>query len=305
MEIRAAGLTKRFGRVLAVDDLTFSVASGAVTGFIGPNGAGKSTTVRLMIGLDRSDGGGTTFDGEPYRSFDQPLRSVGVLLDAKALHPRRSARDHLRAVAITNGIAAARVDEVLGLVGLGDVAGRRAGGFSLGMGQRLGLALALLGDPPVLILDEPSNGLDPEGIVWIRKFMRFLADEGRTVFVSSHILSELGQIVDDIVVIGKGRLLASGTRAEVLGDSAASTVIVASPDAGRLAELVAERGGRVAEAEGPRLELAGIDAAVVGEVAAAAGIVLHELTPHEPSLEQAYLRLTGDEQEYRAPETRS
>jgi len=305
VEIQAEGLCKRFGRTLAVDGLTFAVRSGAVTGFIGPNGSGKSTTVRLMLGLDRPDTGRTTFDGMPYAAFRAPLRSVGVLLDAKAVHPRRSARDHLRTVAVTNGLSARRVDEVLGLVGLADVAGRRAGAFSLGMGQRLGLASALLGDPPVLILDEPANGLDPEGIVWIRQFMRYLADEGRTVFVSSHVLSELGQIVDDVVVIGKGRLLASGTREEVLGGAAESTVTVVSPDATRLAQLVAERGGRVDRSDGSQIELGGIEAPAVGELAAAEGIVLHELTPHEPSLEQAYLRLTGDEQEYRAGGTPS
>lgn len=305
VEIRVDALHKHFGPTIAVDDLTFTVRSGAVTGFIGPNGSGKSTTVRLMIGLDRPDTGRATFDGAPYASLTDPLRSIGVLLDAKAVHPRRSARNHLRTVAVTNGLSDHRVDEVLGLVGLSDVAGRRAGGFSLGMGQRLGLALALLGDPGVLILDEPANGLDPEGIVWIRKFMRHLADEGRTVFVSSHVLSELGQVVDDVVVIGKGRVLAAGTRDQVLGDLVESTVTAVSPDATRLGRLVAERGGRVDQADGSCIEMANIDAAVVGELAAAGGIVLHQLTTHEPSLEAAYLRLTEHQSEFRGGETPS
>jgi ABC-2 type transport system ATP-binding protein len=300
MEIRFEGLRKRFGRTAAVDDLSFAVRPGAVTGFVGPNGSGKSTTMRLALGLDRPDAGRVSFDGASYAQLTDPLRSVGALLEAKAVHPRRSARNHLRAIAATNRIPAARVDEVLALVGLADVAGRRAGGYSLGMGQRLGLALALLGDPPVLMLDEPANGLDPEGIVWIRRFVRFLADDGRTVLVSSHVLSELGQVVDDVVVIGTGRLLAAGTRTEVLGDAAGVTVV--SPDTDRLARLAVGRGARLERSHGSRLELVGIDAVAVGELAAANGVVLHELTPREPSLEQAFLRLTAGSQEFRAGE---
>ena len=218
---------------------------GAVTGFVGPNGAGKSTTMRVMLALDRADAGQATFDGHRYRELRDPMRSVGALLDAKAVHPRRSARNHLRVFAATNRIPDARVDEVLGLVGLADVATRRAGGFSLGMGQRLGLALALLGDPPVVILDEPANGLDPEGILWIRTFMRYLADQGRSVFVSSHLLSELGQVVDQLIVIGRGRLLAAGSLHDVLGTGGRDVVTVVSPDATRLRELITAAGAEV------------------------------------------------------------
>lgn len=300
MQIEVAGITKRFGSAVAVDDLSFSVRPGAVTGFIGPNGAGKSTTMRMMLALDRPDAGRATFDGLPYRQIRDPMRSVGALLDAKAVHPRRSARNHLRMYAASNGIPDSRVDEVIGLVGLADVASRRAGGFSLGMAQRLGLALALLGDPPVVILDEPANGLDPDGIIWIRTFMRYLADQGHSVFVSSHLLSELGQVVDDLVVIGKGRLLALGSLHDVLGTGGRDAVTVVSPDALRLAELVRDRGVIVATDDSNRIEVAGLDAVAVGELAAAHGIVLHELTPREPSLEDAYLRLTSDSREFRA-----
>ena len=302
MRIEVTGVSKRFGPAVAVDDLSFSVRPGAVTGFVGPNGAGKSTTMRVMLALDRPDSGRATFDGRPYRDLHEPMRAVGALLDAKAVHPRRSARNHLRMFAATNRIPDGRVDEVLGLVGLGDVATRRAGGFSLGMGQRLGLALALLGDPPVVILDEPANGLDPEGIIWIRTFMRYLADQGRTVFVSSHMLSELGQVVDELVVIGKGRLLASGSLHDVLGTGGRVAVTVVSPDAVRLAELVRARGATVTPDYGHRIDVSGLDARAVGELAAAHAIVLHELTPREPSLEDAFLRLTSDTQEFRAGE---
>ena len=302
MQIEVAGVSKRFGAAVAVEDLTFSVRPGAVTGFVGPNGAGKSTTMRVMLALDRADAGRATFDGRPYRQLREPMRSVGALLDAKAVHPRRSARNHLRMYAATNRIPDARVDEVVGLVGLADVAGRRAGGFSLGMGQRLGLAQALLGDPPVVILDEPANGLDPEGIIWIRTFMRYLADQGRTVFVSSHVLSELGQVVDELIVIGKGRLLASGSLHDVLGTGNRVAVGVVSPDAARLAGLVEGRGATATLGDANHLEVAGLDAPAVGELAAAHGIVLHELTPREPSLEDAFLRLTSETQEFRAGE---
>ncbi|MGZ8734004.1 MAG: ATP-binding cassette domain-containing protein [Acidimicrobiia bacterium] len=305
MRIEVTGISKRFGTAVAADDLSFSVRPGAVTGFVGPNGAGKSTTMRVMLALDRADAGRATFDGRPYRELREPMRAVGALLDAKAVHPRRSARNHLRMFAATNRIPDARVDEVLGLVGLGDVATRRAGGFSLGMGQRLGLALALLGDPPVLILDEPANGLDPEGIIWIRSFMRYLADQGRTVFVSSHVLSELGQVVDELIVIGKGRLLASGSLHDVLGTGERVAVTVVSPDAARLAELVRARGATVETGDGKRIDVTGLDAPAVGEIAAANAIALHELTPREPSLEDAFLRLTSDTQEFRAGETGS
>jgi ABC-2 type transport system ATP-binding protein len=304
MQIEVAGITKRFGSAVAVDDLTFSVRPGAVTGFVGPNGAGKSTTMRMMLALDRPDSGGATFDGLPYRQIREPMRSVGALLDAKAVHPRRSARNHLRVYAASNGLPDSRVDEVIGLVGLADVATRRAGGFSLGMAQRLGLAQALLGDPPVVILDEPANGLDPDGIIWIRTFMRYLADQGHSVFVSSHMLSELGQVVDDLVVIGKGRLLALGSQHDVLGTGGPDAVTVVSPDAARLADLIRGRGATVehdtATDDSSRLEVAGLDAVAVGELAAAHGIVLHELTPREPSLEDAYLRLTSDSREFLA-----
>ncbi|MGZ8764359.1 MAG: ATP-binding cassette domain-containing protein [Acidimicrobiia bacterium] len=305
MQIEVTGISKRFRTAVAADDLSFSVRPGAVTGFVGPNGAGKSTTMRVMLALDRADAGRATFDGRPYRELREPMRAVGALLDAKAVHPRRSARNHLRMFAATNRIPDARVDEVLGLVGLGDVATRRAGGFSLGMGQRLGLALALLGDPPVLILDEPANGLDPEGIIWIRSFMRYLADQGRTVFVSSHVLSELGQVVDELIVIGKGRLLASGSLHDVLGTGERVAVTVVSPDAARLAELLRARGATVETGDGNRIDVTGLNAPAVGEIAAANAIALHELTPREPSLEDAFLRLTSDTQEFRAGETGS
>ncbi len=320
MQIEVSGITKRFGSVLAVDGLSFSVRPGAVTGFVGPNGAGKSTTMRVMLALDRADSGQATFDGHRYRELADPMRSVGALLDAEGVHPRRSARNHLAMFAATNRIPDARVDEVLGLVGLADVATRRAGGFSLGMSQRLGLALALLGDQPVMILDEPANGLDPEGILWIRRSMRYLADQGRSVFVSSHLLSELGQVVDELVVIGKGRLLASGSLHDVLGTQGRPLVTVVSPDARRLGELIARTGAAVVvddvgaegggvegggAGESLRLDVTGLDAASVGELAAANGIVLHELTPREPSLEDAFLRLTSKTQEFRAGEAGS
>ncbi len=315
MQIEVAGISKRFGKSVAVDDLSFSVRPGSVTGFVGPNGAGKSTTMRVMLALDRPDAGQATFDGHPFRDLHDPMRSVGALLDAKAVHPRRSARNHLRMYAATNRIPDARVDEVLGLVGLADVASRRAGGFSLGMAQRLGLALALLGDPPVVILDEPANGLDPEGILWIRTFMRYLADQGRSVFVSSHLLSELGQVVDDLVVIGKGRLLAAGSLHDVLGTGSGQAVTVVTPDAPRLeqlivaavagAEVVVDESHRDVTARSVRLDVRGVDAVTIGELAAANGIVLHELTPREPSLEDAFLRLTADTQEFRAGEAES
>lgn len=297
--IHVTGLTKRFGATTAVDDLTFSVEPGRVTGFVGPNGSGKTTTMRLIMGLDRPTSGIATIGGRPYRAIANPLREVGALLDARWVHPNRVARAHLRWVAASNGIAAARVDEVLDLVGLTSVAGKKVGGFSLGMLQRLGIATALLGDPPTLMFDEPVNGLDPDGIRWVRMLMRRLAAEGRTVLVSSHLLTELAQTADDLVVIGRGRLLADTTMAEFIEANSERSVVVRTPDAERLgAELVAL--GHSAERDGERLVVAGVTTDAVGDVAADLGVRLHELAGRESTLEDAYLRLVAQTAEYQA-----
>ncbi len=296
--IQVSGLTKRFGSVTAVRDLTFTVESGQVTGFLGPNGAGKSTTMRCMLELDRPDAGVCTFDGKKLSQYRQPLREVGMLLDAKAVHPTRSARNHLRAVAAANRLPKARIDEVLGLVGLSEVAGKRIGGFSLGMHQRLGLATALLGDPHTLLFDEPANGLDPEGILWIRTFMQYLASQGRTVLVSSHLLAEMALTATDLVVIGRGALISQGTVQEFVDHAAGTWVHVRSPQVTQLASLLTQHGATVRPHADGSIDVVGPDAAAIGELAAGSALVLHELSPRQASLEEAFLEATKDAQEY-------
>ncbi|GAA1711172.1 ABC transporter ATP-binding protein [Isoptericola hypogeus] len=298
--IEAHGLTKRYGPKLAVDDVTFTVQPGIVTGFLGPNGAGKSTTMRMIMGLDRPTAGTVTVNGRPYAQHRAPLAEVGALLEAKAAHPGRTARQHLQALAATHAIAPARVDEVIELTGLGSVARKRVGGFSLGMGQRLGVAVALLGDPRTLILDEPVNGLDPEGVLWVRNLAKYLASQGRTVFLSSHLMSEVALTADHVLVIGKGRILADMTVQDLLDGASARTVRVRSPQSGVLAEALRREGAEVTAGDDGALEVAGVDAARVGETAAAAGVVLHELTPTVSTLEEAYMELTADAVEYRS-----
>ncbi len=301
--IEAAGLTKHYGRTVAVDDLTFAVAQGRVTGFLGPNGAGKSTTMRMVLGLDRPTSGDVRIEGKRYRDLVRPLTAVGALLDAKWVHPNRSARAHLRWLAAANKLPAKRVDEVLDLVGLSGVAGKNAGGFSLGMSQRLGIAAALLGDPRVLLFDEPVNGLDPEGILWIRRFMHRLAADGRTVFVSSHLLSEMAQTAQDLVVIGRGKLIYQGTTEDFIANATENTVLVRSPELPRLTELL--RADRVELTEdGDAIRVSGVDSSVIGELAAANDIVLHELNPQVGSLEEAFIQLTGDSVDYHGGENR-
>lgn len=295
----ARDLTKSFGSTVAVDGLSFDVHEGRVTGFLGPNGSGKSTTMRMMLQLDRPDRGVATFNGRRYAELRHPLREVGALLDAKYVHPTRSARNHLRAMALTNGIPRARVDEMLELVGIADVADKRVGGFSLGMSQRLGIAAAMLGDPHTLLLDEPVNGLDPEGILWVRNFVRTLAAEGRTVLVSSHLLGEMSLTAHDLVVIGRGRLIWQGAVDEFVRGAAGSWVEVRSPQAAALAALVEGAGARVSSADGA-FSASGIEASAIGELAAANGIVLHELSPKQASLEDAFLEVTRQVQEYRS-----
>jgi ABC-2 type transport system ATP-binding protein len=298
--IELAGLTKVFGRTRAVDDLTCSVEPGMVTGFLGPNGAGKSTTMRLILGLDHPTAGGATIDGRGYRELSDPLRTVGALLDARQTHPNRSARNHLRWIAATNRIPAKRVDEVLDMVGLTSVAGRNAGTLSLGMSQRLGIAAALLGDPPVLLFDEPVNGLDPEGIRWVRTLMRKLAGQGRTVFVSSHLLAEMANTADRLVVIGKGKLIASTTVAEFVGRSAADTVRVRSPQLDTLRRVLTDAGLKADTDEGSALLVHGAAIEVIGDLAARNAITLHELSAPQASLEEAYMKLTDEATEYRS-----
>jgi ABC-2 type transport system ATP-binding protein len=299
--IELAGLTKDFGRTRAVDDLTATIEAGMVTGFLGPNGAGKSTTMRMILGLDHPTSGSATIDGQRYRDLADPLRTVGAVLDARQVHPNRSARSHLRWIAASNRIPAIRVGEVLKLVGLTAVAGKKAGELSLGMSQRLGIAAALLGDPPVLIFDEPVNGLDPEGIRWVRTLMRSLAAEGRTVFVSSHLLAEMANTADRLVVIGRGRLIAATTVSEFIGRSGVDAVQVRSPQSDRLRELLAGRGADV-QAGDAALLVRGLSIEDVGELAAANGVTLHELSAQQASLEDAYLELTDDALQYRAGE---
>jgi ABC-2 type transport system ATP-binding protein len=292
--IRASGLTKVYGSIRAVDDLTFDVVPGAVTGFLGPNGAGKSTTMRMIVGLDRPTAGTATVDGRAYAALPAPLREVGALLDAGAMHPGRTGRSHLRIAARTHGIPFSRVDEVIEQVGLAHAARRRIRGYSLGMRQRLGIAGALLGDPRVLLFDEPVNGLDLDGVRWIRSLLRGFADEGRTVLVSSHLMSEVQLVADRVVVIGDGRLVADSTVAELLGRTGGPRVRVCTPRPDDLlrhlpAHAVAERTGT------HELEVSGVAPAVVGDLAHAVGVPVHHLSEVEQSLEHAYLALTGQQ----------
>ena len=302
--IEARGLTKRYGDKLAVDGLTFTVRPGMVTGFLGPNGAGKSTTMRMILGLDAPTQGSVTVNGLPYREHAAPLREVGALLDARSVHPGRSAYHHLLALAQTCGIRRSRVDEVVDAVGLGEVARRRAGGFSLGMGQRLGIAAALLGDPGTVILDEPVNGLDTEGIRWIRSLLQGLAAEGRTVFVSSHLMSEMAMTAQHLIVIGRGRLIADTGMEEFVARAAPGVVRVRSTDPAALAALLRSRDGAVAEGGDGSLAVSGLTTDQVGRLAGAAGITLLELTAQQASLEEAFVDLTRDAVEFRAPTTR-
>ncbi|SCF45564.1 ABC transporter ATP-binding protein [Micromonospora mirobrigensis] len=296
--IEVTNLSKRYGDKVAVDDLTFRVRPGIVTGFLGPNGAGKSTTMRMIIGLDAPTAGTVTVDGRRYADHPAPLREVGALLEAKAVHTGRSARNHLLAMAATHGIGARRVDEVIELVGLREVAGKRAGGFSLGMGQRLGIAAALLGDPRVVMLDEPVNGLDPDGIRWIRGLLKGLAEQGRTVFVSSHLMSEMAQTAEHLIVVGKGRLIADVPLAEFTRQASRTTVRVRSPQAGALRDLLLGPDVTVTSGEPGLLEVTGRGREQIGDLAAAAGLTLHELTATEASLEEAFMTMTRDAVEY-------
>jgi len=296
--IEVTDLTKTFGTTTAVDHVSFTVRPGMVTGFLGPNGAGKSTTMRMIVGLDRPTSGHARVNGVAYRQLRDPLRQVGILLDAKAVHTGRSARDHLAAMGATHGIGRARVDEVIALTGLESVARKRVGGFSLGMGQRLGIAAALLGDPRVLILDEPVNGLDPEGVVWVRTLARHLAGEGRTVFLSSHLMSEMAQTADHIIVLGRGRVIADAPVAAIVAQSSGGAVTVRSPQTAELSAAMTAAGGSVAAGENGALLVSNLAAARIGELAAQDRIVLHELTPVAGSLERAYMELTQGEAEY-------
>jgi ABC-2 type transport system ATP-binding protein len=296
--IEAHGLTKRYGDTLAVDDLSFSVAPGKITGFLGPNGAGKTTTMRMILGLDQPTAGRVTVGGQPFAQLTRPMREVGALLDAKALHGGRSAYNHLLCLAQSNNLPRKRVDEVLGLVGLTDVARKRTGGYSLGMGQRLGIAAALLGDPKVLMFDEPVNGLDPEGILWVRNLLKGLAAEGRTVFVSSHLMSEMALTADQLVVIGRGRLISAGSTSDFIAESSTQFVRVRSPQRDRLEELLTAQGAVVRGEPDGALAVSALSAPDIGDLAGANGILLHELAPQSASLEEAFMELTRDSVEF-------
>ncbi|MFF9344390.1 MULTISPECIES: ABC transporter ATP-binding protein [unclassified Streptomyces] len=295
--IRAERLTKRYGERTVVRDLSFTVHPGTVTGFLGPNGAGKSTTLRMVLGLDSPTHGTATVGGRSYASHPAPLTQVGALLDARSFHPGRTAFHHLMALAHTHGIPRSRVEHVLGVTGLADAAGRRVKGFSLGMGQRLGIAAALLGDPAAVVLDEPVNGLDPEGVRWVRTLLTSLAAEGRTVLVSSHLMSEMALTADRLVVIGRGRLLADTTVTDLVRDAGAASVLVVTPDADRLRALLPPDAHATAEAP-DTLRVTGPDAPAIGRIAAAHAVELHALTPETASLEQAFMDLTHDSVEY-------
>jgi ABC-2 type transport system ATP-binding protein len=300
--IVAEGMTKRYGKTVAVDDLSFTVESGLVTGFLGPNGAGKSTTMRMIVGLDAPSSGGVSVNGREYGRLRFPLHEVGALLEAKAIHPGRSARNHLQWLAASNNIDRRRVDQVLDMVGLASVARKRSGGFSLGMGQRLGIAAALLGDPEILILDEPVNGLDPEGILWVRNLLRSLAAEGRTVFVSSHLMSEMALTADRLIVIGRGRLIADASVSEVIASSSTNHLRVVSPQAPQLRTLIETQGGTVTTEAGDILAVTGLLCRQVGVLAAQAGLTLYELSPQEASLEEAFMEMTRDSADFHAGE---
>ncbi|GAB3805524.1 ABC transporter ATP-binding protein [Humibacter antri] len=289
---------------MAVDHVSFTVRPGIVTGFLGPNGAGKSTTMRMIMGLDKPTAGHALVSGKPYAQHPSPLHEVGALLEAKAVHTGRTAFNHLLALAATHGIPKKRVHEVIHLTGLESVAGKRVGGFSLGMGQRLGIAAALLGDPHTLILDEPVNGLDPEGVRWVREFSRHLASEGRTVFISSHLMSEMAQTADHLIVLGRGRVLADAPIADVIAGATRRVVRVRTPDVRSLTAALAGPDVTVTSFDDGALEVAGLNAAQIGDAAAARGVALHELTPIDASLEEAYLELTQDEVEYHSEVTR-
>ncbi|GAA4248018.1 ABC transporter ATP-binding protein [Dactylosporangium darangshiense] len=298
--IEAVGLTKRYGERVAVDRLSFTVRPGQVTGFLGPNGAGKSTTMRMILGLDAPSAGTVTVNGRPFVSLNNPMREVGALLDAKAIHGGRSAYNHLLCLAQSNNLPRRRVDEVLDIVGLAGVARKRSKGFSLGMGQRLGIASALLGDPKVLMFDEPVNGLDPEGILWIRNLMRSLAAEGRTVLVSSHLMSEMENTADHLLVIGRGRMIADCTVREFIDRNSALAVRARTPDAARLAALVTDAGGKVAPEPDGALLITELPLPRIGDLAYDHSVRLHELSPLQASLEQAFMELTKDSVEYHA-----
>jgi ABC-2 type transport system ATP-binding protein len=298
--IEVNSVSKRYGEKVAVDDLSFTAKPGVITGFLGPNGAGKSTTMRVILGLDSATSGSCTVNGKNYQQMRAPLHEVGALLEAKAIHTGRTGYNHLLALSQTHGIPKSRVEEVIDLVGLKEVAKKRVGGFSLGMGQRLGVASALLGDPQTVILDEPANGLDPEGIRWMRDLLKSLANEGRTVFLSSHLMSEMQQTADDLVVIGRGRLIAQTSVAEfVTGASTGAPVKVRSADQTRLAEALRAEHALITQPEQDYFEVSGLKAERIGEIALDSRVVLHELTPLRVSLEDAYMSLTKDAVEYR------
>ena len=296
--IEAENLSKHYGPKVAVDGISFRVEPGTVTGFLGPNGAGKSTTMRMIMGLDAPTSGRVTVNGTPYAKHAAPLHEVGALLEAKAVHTGRSARNHLRALAATHGMPSKRVDEVIEMTGLSAVANKRVGGFSLGMGQRLGIAAAMLGDPRTLILDEPVNGLDPEGVKWVRTMVRYLADDGRTVFLSSHLMSEMAITADQLIVIGRGKIITSGPVQSVIDATAGTSVTVRTPRASELAELLVSDGVSISASEPGLLAVRGVESSVIGETAARHGIALHELIPVRASLEEAYMTLTAGEVEY-------
>ncbi|MEU9962323.1 ATP-binding cassette domain-containing protein [Streptomyces sp. NPDC050982] len=298
--IEARQLTKRYGDKTVVDNLSFTVKPGEVTGFLGPNGAGKSTTMRMVVGLDAPDGGSVTVNGRPYARHPAPLHEIGSLLEAKSVHPGHTAFNHLMALAYTHGIARGRVDEVIELAGLTSVAGKRVGAFSLGMGQRLGIAAALLGDPAIVMLDEPVNGLDPEGVLWVRNLLRRLADEGRAVMLSSHLMSETAQIADHLVIIGRGRLLADTTVDDFIRDAGSGGVKVATADTAGLRSLLVGPDVTITSSSRDELMVHGRDAREIGAVAAAHGLALHELTPQAVSLEEAFMDLTRDAVEYQS-----
>ena len=296
--IEARNLSKKYGDKVAVDDLSFSVPPGRVTGFLGPNGAGKSTTMRLLLGLDRPTSGSSMINGKPFAELTRPLHEVGALLESRAVHTGRSARNHLLAMAATTGIGRRRVDEVLEMVGLSDVADKRVRGFSLGMGQRLGIASALLADPGILILDEPINGLDPDGIRWVRILLKDLAREGRTVFLSSHLMSEMAQTADHVIVVNAGRLLRDQPMAQFIAQAGSAAVRVRSPQASALEELLVRNGASVRRQAEGTLEVQGQTSEQIGAAAAGAGLTLYELSPKEASLEEAYMALTEDALEF-------
>jgi ABC-2 type transport system ATP-binding protein len=298
--IEAVGLVKRYGNATAVDGLSFTVPAGSVTGFLGPNGSGKSTTMRMILGLDAPNAGSVTVNGRPYARYRRPLREIGAMLDAKAVAPGRSAYQHLRWLALSNGIPRSRVAEALRQVGLTSAARKQAGGFSLGMAQRLGIAAALLGDPPVLMFDEPVNGLDPEGVAWIRTLLKSLAAQGRTVFLSSHLMSEMALTADRLVVIGRGRLIAETSVSHFLAAGADNYIRVRSADADALSAVLAERGATVDREPDGALRVTGATAGEIGEAARVRGLGLLELSPRQMSLEQRYMELTRDITEYHA-----